>query len=66
MAHVFIAGSNFVLVEPEENEEGFFENHLAGETTWFGDRLVVEQRYLEPLLEGLAAFLRGDLDHHLE
>lgn len=58
MAQVFYAASNFSLVEPEgELEEKFFTEEVAEDAIWFGHRLVVENRYLAGLLDGVAFYL---------
>ena len=50
-----MAGMNCYLVEPltPAAEEWLAEN-IGEESTWWGNSLAVEHRYIEDLLEGMA------------
>ena len=46
-------GSNFFLVAPlTERARAWVEEHVAAQT-WFGERFVCEQRYVEDMVLGM-------------
>lgn len=48
-------GSITLVVPLTPEAEAWIEENVAGETTWFGDALVVEPRYLPRLVDGMAS-----------
>jgi hypothetical protein len=47
-------GQNIALVEPKNNAAArYLADRVGQDSSWFGRSLVVETRYLEPLLEQL-------------
>lgn len=47
--------ASIALLTPRTDEaQDWLEEHLTGEVSWSGGAVVVEARYLEPLLDGIA------------
>jgi len=46
-------GSTFLLRPLSESAKIWVEENLPDEAQWFGDAVVVEHRYIWPILEGI-------------